>query len=136
MTTAFHELSAKERAAAMLKIGVHAENAAADQDHQSWFAAVQGFGRLDSVGPYANAETAVSVGTAFLKRIAGQGNPFSRGIHNGIETQIVSTDDRVKAVRGFDMAQCAEARKLPDLQKSVVRALDVRERALAKAHQS
>lgn len=60
-------------------------------------------------------------------------NPFARGIYSGHRTYTVTADDRVRAVREFDRAQCLAALHVDDLQATVRRAIDQRLRALDRA---
>lgn len=45
----------------------------------------------------------------------------------------LGAEARIRRVRDFSIGQCQEARKLPDLQRSVRVAIERRLRALAKA---
>jgi hypothetical protein len=65
-------------------------------------------------------------------------NPFETGdtITVGgrpIRAQIVSADDRIRAVAGFNSDQCTAALALPDLQKTVRTAVERRQRAVARS---
>lgn len=58
-------------------------------------------------------------------------NPFSSGVYDGIETQIVTAEDRLRMVPGFNRAKCEAALKVDGLQKTVFAALQRRLRQLA-----
>lgn len=65
--------------------------------------------------------------------MANHENPFERGVYNGRQTYIVTVDDRVRAVREFDRAQCEAALRVPDLQKTVRNAVQARLRQLDRS---
>lgn len=46
-------------------------------------------------------------------------SPFHAGVYNGIQTEHVSVDDRLQAVKHFNRAQCEAALKVQGLQKTV-----------------
>lgn len=60
-------------------------------------------------------------------------NPFAAGVYCGHQTYVTSVDERVAWARTFDRAQCEAALRLPDLQKTVLRAVQIRLRALDRA---
>lgn len=59
-------------------------------------------------------------------------NPFLAGVYDGVQTQKVSADDRVQAVKYFNRAQCEAALKVNGLQKTVEAAVQRRLRHYAK----
>lgn len=60
-------------------------------------------------------------------------HPFAAGVYNGVQTYVCSVDERVARARSFDRAQCEAALRLPDLQKTVLRAVQTRLRQLDRA---
>lgn len=60
-------------------------------------------------------------------------NPFRRGVYYGHQTYFVTVDDRVRAVRDFDRAQCEAALRVDGLQRAVERAVRARLRLIDKA---
>ena len=60
-------------------------------------------------------------------------NPFETGqIYNGHRLQHCGVDDRIACVKEFDFAQCRAALALPDLQKTVLEAVERRLRVLRR----
>lgn len=59
-------------------------------------------------------------------------NPFRAGVYNDVQMYHQTADDRVRAVASFDRAECEAALQLPNLQKTVVTAVQHRLRSLAK----
>lgn len=59
-------------------------------------------------------------------------NPFKAGVYNGVQMYHQSADDRVRAAASFDRAECEAALQLPNLQKTVVTAVQRRLRFLGK----
>jgi len=59
-------------------------------------------------------------------------NPFNAGSHNGLQFYHLTAEDRASAVAWFDRAQCEAALKLPNLQKTVVVAVQRRLRHFDK----
>ncbi|MCY1215357.1 hypothetical protein D9M68_540850 [compost metagenome] len=57
-------------------------------------------------------------------------NPFKANCYNGHQTYHVTTEDRIRAVKGFSRAQCLAALEVPGLQKTVERAVQARLRQL------
>ena len=59
-------------------------------------------------------------------------NPFKAGVYNGVQMYHQSADDRTRAVASFDRAECDAALQLPNLQKTVVAAVQRRLRYFEK----
>lgn len=59
-------------------------------------------------------------------------NPFVATVYGSHQTYHVTVDDRIAAVRRFDRAQCQAALALPDLQKTVARAVHSRLRQIER----
>lgn len=57
-------------------------------------------------------------------------NPFFAGEYGGHRTYAMTADDRISRVRHFDRRQCLAALALPDLQKTVSRAVERRLRQI------
>lgn len=57
-------------------------------------------------------------------------HPFAASVYGSHQTYHLTVDDRIAAVRNFDRAQCQAALALPDLQKTVARAVHARLRRL------
>lgn len=61
-------------------------------------------------------------------------NPFETGrVYGGHVIQHLGAVDRIERVKRFDADQCRAALTLPDLQKTVLAAIERRLRALEKA---
>jgi hypothetical protein len=60
-------------------------------------------------------------------------DPFAAARYGDIQTWYITAEDRIRAVRGFSAAQCESALKLPELQKTVERAVRSRLRMLRVA---
>lgn len=58
------------------------------------------------------------------------GNPFVGPRYGEQQTVVCAADDRIRMVKSFDRLQCEAALKLPDLQKTVRRALLIRVKKL------
>ncbi|WP_427310512.1 hypothetical protein [Cupriavidus sp. H39] len=56
--------------------------------------------------------------------------PFKANCYNGHQTYPVTTEGRIRAVKGFSRAQCHAAVEVPGLQRTVERAVQVRMRQL------
>ena len=50
-------------------------------------------------------------------------NPFVGPRYGDIQTMVGGADDRIRMVRDFDRVQCEAALKVPNLQKTVRRAV-------------
>lgn len=59
-------------------------------------------------------------------------NPFFAGESGGRKTYVMTVDDRMSRVRHFDRKQCLAALALPDLQKTVSRAVERRLRQIER----
>lgn len=59
-------------------------------------------------------------------------NPFYRGHHHGYDTYILSVEDRLRAVKAFDLGQCRAALQVDSLQSTVRQAIERRIRKLSK----
>lgn len=59
-------------------------------------------------------------------------NPFAVQLHGGIQAYTCSADDRISRVQHFDRKQCLAALALPDLQRTVARAVERRLRQLER----
>lgn len=57
-------------------------------------------------------------------------NPFRYRLYDGKEVETVSASDRVEKVKHFNLDQCQAALAVPNLQKTVERAVHSRMRAL------
>lgn len=60
-------------------------------------------------------------------------NPFLTTRYDGYWTGAVTAEDRAKMVMTFTAEQCAAALQVPGLQKTVITAIERRQRQLAKA---
>lgn len=60
-------------------------------------------------------------------------NPFVTKQYDGRWTGVVTAEDRARRVQAFDSAQCKAALQVPGLQKSVITAIERRQRKLAQA---
>lgn len=60
-------------------------------------------------------------------------NPFTTNQYDGRWTGVVTAEDRARLVKTFSAEQCAAALQVPGLQKSVITAIERRQRQLAKA---
>ena len=60
-------------------------------------------------------------------------NPFATNQYDGRWTGVVTAEDRARLVQTFSAEQCAAALQVPGLQKSVITAIERRQRQLAKA---
>ena len=60
-------------------------------------------------------------------------NPFETGqVYGRIRLQHLDAQDRITCVKEFDFAQCRAALALPDLQKTVLEAVERRLRVLRR----
>jgi hypothetical protein len=59
-------------------------------------------------------------------------DPFLAATYEGRQFYDVVADDRIRRVKHFDRAQCLAALALPDLQKTVVHAVQRRLRQLER----
>ncbi|WP_237173003.1 hypothetical protein [Paracandidimonas lactea] len=59
-------------------------------------------------------------------------HPFYVATYSGRDCYEVAAEDRIRRVKHFDRAQCLAALALPDLQKTVVRAIERRLRQLER----
>jgi hypothetical protein len=59
-------------------------------------------------------------------------NPFKGPRYGEIQTYTLAAEDRVARVKRFDRRQCLAALALPDLQKTVARAVERRLRQLER----
>lgn len=59
-------------------------------------------------------------------------NPFLAATYEGREFYDIVAEDRIRRVKHFDRAQCLAALALPDLQKTVARAVERRLRQLER----
>ncbi|MCD6663482.1 MAG: hypothetical protein LT082_08790 [Comamonas sp.] len=59
-------------------------------------------------------------------------NPFAATVYNGHQTYHITVEDRIAAVRRFTSEQCQAALALPNLQKTVARAVHSRLRQLER----
>ncbi|WP_285259213.1 hypothetical protein [Halopseudomonas bauzanensis] len=59
-------------------------------------------------------------------------NPFYASTYNGRDFYHIAAADRLLSVQRFTLEQCQAALELPDLQKSVIAALERRIRKLEK----
>lgn len=62
-------------------------------------------------------------------------NPFFSGESNGHKFYAIGSTDRISRVRLFDRKQYLAALALPDLQKTVTRAIERRLRQLERSQQ-
>lgn len=60
-------------------------------------------------------------------------NVFAAQHYGDLQTYHLTADDRIRAVAGFDRAQCLAALEVPGLQKTVEKAVRVRLRKLGAA---
>lgn len=63
----------------------------------------------------------------------GGKHPFYSSTYNGHDCIDMTVDDRIRRVKEFTAEQCHAALSVPDLQKSVITALNRRLMKLAKA---
>lgn len=61
-------------------------------------------------------------------------NPFRYRMWDGREVETTGADDRVQKVKGFNFDQCTSALAIPNLQKSVERAVHARLRLLGNPY--
>jgi len=59
-------------------------------------------------------------------------SPFAAGLYDGVQTYTTSAEDRLRAVKRFDLAQCNAALQIEGLQRTVERAVIARIRALER----
>lgn len=59
-------------------------------------------------------------------------NPFAATRYGNLQTYHMTVDDRIRAVRDFNAAQCRAALRLNDLQKTVERAVKARLRQIER----
>lgn len=60
-------------------------------------------------------------------------HPFYSGTYNGHDCYCVTSEDRIKRVREFDLETCRRALLLPDLQSTVRKAIECQARKLVRA---
>lgn len=59
-------------------------------------------------------------------------NPFKAQKYGDLQTYHLTSEDRIRAVKGFTREQCQAALAVPSLQKTVARAIEVRLRKLGE----
>lgn len=59
-------------------------------------------------------------------------NPFLAATYEGGQFYDIVAEDRIRRVKHFDRAQCLAALALPDLQKTVTRAIERRLRQIER----